>query len=279
MAKELEVLFVDDEDSIRLTLPLMLESFGFKVTAAATVREALRLISERTFDVLLSDLNIQRPGDGLTIVSAMKSVQPNAVRLILTGYPDIDTAMRAMREQVDDYLIKPTEIENIVETIRSKMGRSSPPPKLTPKRLNEIIKRERDFIFNKWLELTKADADFLSIKLSDSERKDHVPRVLDVVAAILDGGEITNESKGVAALHGETRFKQGYSARLLLREAKLLQDAIAACIHRNLLEIEISSLIPDMVRAFGIVQSLLEEAIHAFVGQPRSQVKRPSRRK
>src|SRR5437764_4884470 len=96
MAEELEVLFVDDEDSIRLTLPLMLQTFGFKVTAAANVGEALRLISERKFDVLLSDLNIERPGDGFTVVSAMKSIQPNAVRLILTGYPDIDTAVRAM---------------------------------------------------------------------------------------------------------------------------------------------------------------------------------------
>lgn len=103
----------------------------------------------------------------------------------------------------------------------------------------------------KWVALTKADTDLLSIQLSDSERKGYVPRVLDAVVAILDGGEITSESRNVAALHGETRLKQGYSARLLLREAKLLQDAIAACIHRNLLEIEISSLTPDMVRAFG----------------------------
>src|SRR3954452_15341925 len=99
MANELQVLFVDDEKNIRLTLPLMLESFGFKVTTAATVAVALRLISERKFDVLLSDMNIDRPGDGFTVVSAMRSIQPKAVRLILTGYPDVDTAMRAMREQ------------------------------------------------------------------------------------------------------------------------------------------------------------------------------------
>jgi two-component system response regulator PilR (NtrC family) len=71
MAEELQVLFVDDEKNIRLTLPLMLESFGFKVTSAGTVAEALRLISERKFDVLLSDMNIDRPGDGFTVVSAM----------------------------------------------------------------------------------------------------------------------------------------------------------------------------------------------------------------
>ena len=274
MAEELQVLFVDDEKNIRLTLPLMLESFGFKVTSAGTVAEALRLISERKFDVLLSDMNIDRAGDGFTVVSAMRSIQPKAVRLILTGYPDIDTAMRAIREQVDDYLVKPTEVENIVATIRSKLEQSSRPPTVSLKRLSEIIKRERDFVNEKWLALTKADADFISIQLSDSERKDHVPRVLDVVVAILEGGEITNESRNVAALHGATRFNQGYSARLVIREAKLLQDAIAACIHRHLLEIEISSLIPDMVRVFGIVQTLLEEAMDAFVRQPEPQINR-----
>jgi DNA-binding response OmpR family regulator len=274
MAEELQVLFVDDEKNIRLTLPLMLESFGFKVTTAATVAEALRLISERKFDVLLSDMNIDRPGDGFTVVSAMRSIQPKAVRLILTGYPDVDTAMRAMREQVDDYLVKPTEIENIVTTIRSKLEQGSRPPTVSPKRLSEIIKREREFVTEKWLALTKADVDLVSIQLSDSDRKDHVPRVLDVAVAILEGGKITNESRNVAALHGETRFKQGYSAKLVLREAKLLQDAIAACIHRHLLEIEISSLIPDMVRVFGIVQALLEEAINAFVRQPPPQINR-----
>ena len=76
MAEELQVLFVDDEKNIRLTLPLMLESFGFKVTSAGTVAEALRLISEREFDVLLSDMNIDRAGDGFTVVSAMRSIQP-----------------------------------------------------------------------------------------------------------------------------------------------------------------------------------------------------------
>jgi hypothetical protein len=56
--------------------------------------------------------------------------------------------------------------------------------------MKSLSENATSFSINKWLELTKADADFLSIKLSDSERKDHVPRVLDVVAAILDGGEI-----------------------------------------------------------------------------------------
>src|SRR5947199_5483362 len=76
MGDEPKILFVDDEDSIRLTLPPLLQSYGFEVTAAATVAEALGLISQHKFDVLISDLNIGHPGDGFTVVSAMRSHQP-----------------------------------------------------------------------------------------------------------------------------------------------------------------------------------------------------------
>src|SRR5713101_4343151 len=63
MADQPSILFVDDEDSIRLTLPPLLQSYGFEVTAAATVAETLGLISQHKFDVLISDLNIGHPGD------------------------------------------------------------------------------------------------------------------------------------------------------------------------------------------------------------------------
>jgi DNA-binding NtrC family response regulator len=78
MAREPEILFVDDEDSIRLTLPLMLETFGFKVSTAATVTEALRTMTERKFDVLISDMNIEVPGTALRWL--MPCVPPSRVR-------------------------------------------------------------------------------------------------------------------------------------------------------------------------------------------------------
>jgi DNA-binding response OmpR family regulator len=271
MAEELQVLFVDDEESIRLTLPLMLESFGFKVASAATVAAALRLMSERKFDVLISDMNIERPGDGFTVVSAMRSTQPNAVRFILTGFPDVESALQALREEVDDYLIKPTEIEDIVAKIRSKLERRGSPSKVEQKPLIEIINREQEYITNTWLSLAKEDAVLSKVKLSDAERRDYVPGLLDIATRILTGGQLANSDTLVAAKHGETRLKQGYSAKWLVREAKLLQNAIAVCIRRNLLEIQISSLIPDMVRVFGVVQTLLEQSVDTMLHSEGSQ--------
>ena len=77
------ILFVDDEAGIRNTLKPILEQHGFEVTAAATVPEALEHMNHATFDVLLSDLNIGQPGDGFTVVSAMRRVQPQARPLSL----------------------------------------------------------------------------------------------------------------------------------------------------------------------------------------------------
>jgi len=271
MAEELQVLFVDDEESIRLTLPLMLESFGFRVVSAATVAVALRLMSERKFDVLISDMNIERPGDGFTVVSAMRSTQPNAVRFILTGFPDVESALQALREEVDDYLIKPTEIEEIVAKIRSKLERRVSPPEVERKPLVEIIKREQEYITKTWLSLSKEEAVLSKFKLSDTEREGHVPGLLDVAARILTGGQVASSDTLVAAKHGETRLRQGYSAIWLVREAKLLQDAIAACIQRNLLEIQIGSLISDIVRVFGVVESLLEQSLDTMLHPEGSQ--------
>src|SRR5437899_3248745 len=60
------ILFVDDEENIRLTLSAVLNSVGFSVTTAASVPEALQFIGSTKFDVVISDLNIGEPADGFT---------------------------------------------------------------------------------------------------------------------------------------------------------------------------------------------------------------------
>ena len=115
------VLFVDDEPGIRLTMPEVLRQHGFSVTAVGTVNEALAEITSAQFDVLISDLNFDHPADGFIVVSAMRRTQPNCVTLILTGYPGYETALEALRNQVDDYLIKPADVPTLVSLIEKKL--------------------------------------------------------------------------------------------------------------------------------------------------------------
>jgi DNA-binding NtrC family response regulator len=116
------ILFVDDEPSIRLTLPAVLEEHGFEVSIAGSVAEALSKINSSRFDVLLSDLNIGEDGDGFRVVRAMRSIQPNCVTVILTGYPAFESALQGIRNQVDDYLVKPADLESLINTIHQKLN-------------------------------------------------------------------------------------------------------------------------------------------------------------
>jgi ActR/RegA family two-component response regulator len=265
MADAISLLFVDDEDSIRITLPPLLERHGFKVTTAATVPEALNLIAQQQFQVLLTDLNIGSPGDGFAIVSAMRSTQPNALRFILTGYPAFDSALEAIRQQVDDYVVKPAETEALVQTIRSKFGKRTPSRLLPPKRLPDIIQQERESIIKDFLSEVSSDPEISSIPLSNDERADHIPRLLEVTTRITRNGKMEAADLEASALHGRLRRKQGYTVPLLIREAHELKHILADCLQEHLLEVDISFLIRDIVAVFGTIDELLEASAQAFL--------------
>src|SRR5258708_3814059 len=116
-----KMLFVDDEPSIRLTLPPILEAHEFEVRVADSVASALIEISTRKFDVILSDLNIGSPRDGFSVVKAARSANPRCVAILLTGYPDLESQTESIREEIDGYLVKPADIELLVKTIDQKL--------------------------------------------------------------------------------------------------------------------------------------------------------------
>ena len=121
-ALDKRLLFVDDEPNIRLTLPPLIEQYGFKVKSAGTVAEALGLIKSSNYDVLLCDINISQEGDGFTVVRAMRDANPDCVTVLLTGYPGFETALKAIHTEVDDYVVKPADIALLVSTMERKLS-------------------------------------------------------------------------------------------------------------------------------------------------------------
>ncbi len=115
------LLFVDDEPNIRATLPIILRRYGFEVTVAATVGEALEAIATKEFDLLLCDLNIETASDGYTVVRALRQLNPRCVTVILTAYPGMDSAIEGIREGVDDYIIKPAGADVLVALLTEKL--------------------------------------------------------------------------------------------------------------------------------------------------------------
>lgn len=265
----IRLLFVDDEEGIRLTLSEILRRNGFEVTAAADVREAIAAINSQTFDVLLSDLNIGQPGDGFTVVSAMRRTQPDVLCMILTGYPAFETALQAIRDQVDDYIVKPADVVSLVENIRARLVNRTKRRLLELRRAHAILQENKEEVIRRWLGAMESDPDISAIKLNAKGRRNHVDQLIDAIvknSAEPQAGIARAMLKG-AEIHGSLRFRQGYSLPLLVREARLLQDTIGSLIQENLLAVEISWLVPDLISIGHTIEQLLEESIRAFVAE------------
>jgi len=134
------ILFVDDEAAIRETLPRILTLHGYDVFSVGTVAAALAAITSRSFDVLITDLNIGQPGDGFTVVSGMRRTQPDCINFILTGYPALETALEAIRSQVDGCLMKPTSVSSLLAEIEEKLKNPVCHQPLPCKRLSGLLR-------------------------------------------------------------------------------------------------------------------------------------------
>lgn len=255
----LRMLFVDDEPSIRLTLPAILRMHGHSVEVAASVSEALAAIQSRKFDVLISDLNIGNPGDGFTVVSAMRRTQPECVTLILTGYPGFESALQAIRSQVDDYLVKPTHIERLVQTIERKISDRTPHRPLAVKRVRQIMEECQD-------EIVEMAVSYISSprRSGKGDVSRGLPELLSALVVGLEPGR-ERESFAQGAAHGALRREQGRSIDDLFEEFRSLERAVYEVVQENLLAADVSNLVPDL-RAFNDhVQDVLRHAVNAFL--------------
>lgn len=262
------VLFVDDESFLRQTLPAVLERKGFTVVAVGSVAEAISAIGESRFDILISDLNIGEPGDGFTVVSAMRRVQPECRSFILTGYPDFDSALRAIRSQVDDYLVKPADPDKLVAVLEGKLAE----PKRTPygplKETSQLLQELQPQIATSFVERLNARSEFRQLGLQEHQLSEPVSLIIaELVRRVRSGAdELTTEGITAASAYGTLRQQQGYSMAMLVTESHVLQQVVSKVFQDNLLRIEMSTLIEDMIRIGDALNSLIEEAISSLSG-------------
>jgi len=114
------VLIVDDDASVRKTLSSILCLEGYLVQTMDNGKQALKAVEKEHFDVALID--IQLPDiKGVYLLSKLKLKQPRMVRIIITGFPSMDNAIKAVNEGADGYVLKPFDPEQLLETIRKHL--------------------------------------------------------------------------------------------------------------------------------------------------------------
>ncbi len=117
-----KVLVVDDEQSVATTIKAILELDGNEVTAVTSGKEALTQIREHEFDVVLTDLRLDDL-DGIEVLRETQRLWPDTVAIMLTGYASLESAVAAMRSGAYDYLIKPSDVEELRATIGRALER------------------------------------------------------------------------------------------------------------------------------------------------------------
>jgi len=262
---------VDDEPAIRKMMPPILRVHGFEATSVGTVAEALAEIGAHKFDVLISDLDIGQPGDGFTVVSAMRRTNPECITFILTGYPAFGAALQTIFHQVDEFLLKPMDAPAMAKAIEQRLKERRPAGSVQTRRLWDILYERRDEICERVIVEMKGDPQLRFLPLSDRERLDHMRITLTELVRVLAAPPPPKAAAlPAAAMSGAERSRQQYPVALLAVNARLLQGVIYEVIHENLLSINLSYLLPDLKRVNEILSLQAEEIIRKFLQSGRS---------
>lgn len=112
-----KILVVDDELLIRDLLYDFFISQDWDITVAEDGRKALDLLTGERFDIVLTDLKM--PGlDGIELIGQIREILNDMPIIVMTGYPSLDSALDALRQKVDDYIIKPFNINNLYKAVQ-----------------------------------------------------------------------------------------------------------------------------------------------------------------
>jgi len=123
VADLMRTLVVDDEERIRFFLTETLERVGHVVTAVASGEEALDRLQDTAFDLAILDLKLDGPVDGQRVLEAIRWRWPATVVIMLTAHGTLESAVDAIQEGVDGYLLKPVRPEEVRQAVEEALYR------------------------------------------------------------------------------------------------------------------------------------------------------------
>jgi ActR/RegA family two-component response regulator len=264
-----KVLLVDDDDAIREMMTVTLERKSFAVVAAANVTEALKLITTETFDVLITDLHMPNPSDGFAVITAMRHIQPKALTLLVSGYPDVKSAMDAILLEADEIIVKPFETRKLADLVHDKLLSRKPSFSTPKERVAGILEYCASLIIEDWLAKVKTSKELNQVSLSDEARTGYLPKLIEDLIVRLRAPNIPGEESdsicSVAAVaHGKMRKAQGYTPAMLVHDSRILQVTLFGMLQKNLSALDFSLLLPDVMTIADEVDSQLTQAMEGF---------------
>jgi len=139
MDESARILVVDDDESIRKTIAAILEEKGYVVDTAENGKEAIEKTNVNFYNLALIDIRLPDM-EGTKLLAEIKETTPKMVKIIVTGYPSLQNAITAVNMGADSYLLKPVNIDSLLETIKRHLNRQQEAKKYSEEKVAEFIR-------------------------------------------------------------------------------------------------------------------------------------------
>ncbi len=137
-AGQARILVIDDDESIRTALSLVLKEKGYEVDVAASGQEAISKSKTNFYNLALVDLRLPDM-DGTTLLTELRDTVPRMVKMIITGYPSLENAIEAVNRGADGYMVKPYKIDDLIRTIKESLRKQEEEKRYSEEKVKEYI--------------------------------------------------------------------------------------------------------------------------------------------
>ena len=118
------ILVVDDDAAVRKSLSSILSMEGYSVETVENGKQTIRISEKSRFDIALIDIKLPDM-DGTELLHRLKENQPHMVKIVITGFPTLENAMETVNEGADGYILKPFDVQKLLEMIRKHLKRET----------------------------------------------------------------------------------------------------------------------------------------------------------
>jgi DNA-binding NtrC family response regulator len=138
MGEANRILIIDDDENIRKVLKAILEDEGYIVDMAETAKKGIEQSEKAFYNLALIDVRLPDM-EGIELLSKLRSTKPKMRKIIVTGYPTLQNAISAVNKGADAYVMKPFEVEKILQTIQEQLKKQEEEKRYSEEKVVEFI--------------------------------------------------------------------------------------------------------------------------------------------
>ena len=138
MDQTAKILIIDDDANIRKALAAVLEDEGYIVETVDTAKKGIEKTETGFFNLALIDVRLPDM-EGVELLPRLRETSPKIRKIIITGYPTLQNAAAAVNKGADAYIMKPFDVEKMLQTIKEQLKRQSEERKFSEKKVADFI--------------------------------------------------------------------------------------------------------------------------------------------